>query len=144
MEITQFFKRDLDKLIEEISLFKNEEDVWKIKKGISNSAGNLTLHLIGNLNYFIGTALGHTNYVRDREKEFSLKDIPREKLVGDIKDLQTMIENTLSKIQSEELKKDFPWTFNDKELSTENMLIHLSAHLNYHLGQVNYLRRILG
>ncbi|MDQ2720037.1 MAG: DinB family protein [Bacteroidota bacterium] len=144
MEITQFFEKDLDKLIEEISLFKNEEDVWKTKKGISNSAGNLTLHLIGNLNYFIGTALGHTNYIRNRDKEFSLKNIPREKLIEDLKELPEMIGRTLSKISDDEAKITFPWPVNDKELSIQNMMIHLLAHLNYHLGQINYLRRILG
>ena len=66
-------------------LYKNEEDVWKIKEGISNSAGNLTLHLLGNLNHFIGATLGNTGYVRERDKEFSLKNIPRIQLVEDLK-----------------------------------------------------------
>jgi len=36
MNITNFFERDLDKLKEEINLFKNEEDIWKRKEGITN------------------------------------------------------------------------------------------------------------
>ncbi len=143
MDITQFFERDLNKLIEELNLYKNENDLWKVKEGISNSAGNLALHLTGNLNYFIGTALSHTNYVRERGKEFSLKDIPREKLISAIKELAITVNKTLSRLSDEDLKKEHPFEINGKNLTTENMLMHLLAHLNYHLGQVNYHRRMI-
>ncbi|HSQ44306.1 MAG TPA: DUF1572 family protein [Ginsengibacter sp.] len=142
--ITSLFERDLNKLAEEINLYKNEEDVWKIKEGISNSAGNLTLHLIGNLNYFIGTTLGNTGYVREREKEFSLKNIPRVQLAEDLKKTIEVIKNTLPHLSAEDLKKDFPVPLNGKTLSTPYVLLHLLAHLNYHLGQVNYHRRLVG
>ena len=143
MNITAFFERDLNKVITEISLFKSENDIWKIKEGILNSAGNLALHVIGNLNHFIGTTLGNTGYVRNRDEEFSLKDIPREVLIADINDLKETIKNTLSKLSSADLENDFPIKIRDEVLSTQNMLIFLLAHLNYHLGQINYLRRML-
>ncbi|MGN6267787.1 MAG: DinB family protein [Ginsengibacter sp.] len=138
-----FFERDLDKLKEEISLFKNEDDVWKIKDGITNSAGNLTMHLLGNLNHFIGKTLGHTDYVRKRDEEFSLKNISREKLISDINSLKEVIKNSLSNLSDEDLKKEFPVKIQEQTFTTQNMLIYLLAHFNYHLGQVNYLRRML-
>ena len=141
--ITSLFERDLNKLAEEINLYKNEEDLWKIKDGISNSGGNLTLHLIGNLNHFIGAILGNTGYIRERDKEFSLKNIPRAELVEDIKRTNEVIKNTLLHLSEEELKKDFPVPINDKTSSTSFILLHLLAHLNYHLGQVNYHRRLI-
>ena len=143
MNITNFFEIDLDKLKEEISLFKNEEDIWKIKEGIHNSAGNLAMHLLGNLNHFIGKTLGHTDYVRKRDEEFSIKNIPREKLISDINSLKEIIKNTLSYLSEEDLKKEFPVKIQEKTFTTQNMLIYLLAHFNYHLGQVNYLRRML-
>ena len=143
MNINVFFERDLDKLVQEINSFKNEEDIWKIKTGISNSAGNLTTHLLGNLNHFIGKTLGKTDYVRNRDEEFSIKNLSREKLVADIRSLQQVIKNTLPKLSSEDLKKEFPIQIRNEVYSTENMLTYLLAHLNYHLGQVNYLRRML-
>lgn len=143
MHIEHLFERDLHKLMEEINLYENENDLWKTKEGINNSAGNLALHLIGNLNYFIGTALSHTNYVRNRENEFSLKDVPREELIKGIKHVLELIRKTLHKLSHEDLSKDFPMELNEKTLSTENMLIHLLMHLNYHLGQVNYHRRMI-
>jgi hypothetical protein len=143
MNITVFYERDLDKLIEEINLYKNENDIWKTKEGINNSAGNLVLHLVGNLNHFIGKTLGNSDYVRKRDEEFSLKNIPREKLISDLNSLKETIKNTLPKLSDEDLKKDFPLKIRDESFSTENMLVYLLAHLNYHLGQVNYLRRMM-
>ena len=141
--LSSLFVRDLSKLIEEISLYKNEPDLWKIKKGISNSGGNLTLHLVGNLNHFIGATLGGTGYVRERDKEFSLKDIPRKQLIADINDTSAMLINTLSSLSQDDLEKDFPHPINNKISSTGFILMFLLAHLNYHLGQINYHRRLL-
>jgi hypothetical protein len=129
--------------MDEINLYEHEEDIWKIKEGISNSSGNLALHLIGNLNYFIGTAIGHTNYTRDRDKEFSDKNIPRRQLITDIKHLITVIKKTFHKLSDEDLKHDFPMEMNSEILSIEQVMIHLLTHLNYHLGQVNYHRRMI-
>lgn len=143
MNITVFFEKDLDKLIQEINLFENENDIWKVKEGITNSAGNLTLHLLGNLNHFIGKTLANTDYVRKRDEEFSVKDISRDKLIADISSLKEIIKNTIPKLTDEELKKEFPLKIQDQVFTTENMLIYLLAHLNYHLGQINYLRRII-
>jgi Protein of unknown function (DUF1572) len=142
--ITSLFERDLNKLIEEINLYNNENDLWKIKEGISNSAGNLTLHLIGNLNYFIGATLGNTSYVRERDKEFSLKNIPRVQLVEDLKKATVVIKNTFPLLGDDGLEKDFPVQLNNKTSSTSFVLLHLLAHFNYHLGQVNYHRRLIG
>lgn len=141
-DITSLFERDLNKLMEEINLFKNENDIWKIKDGITNSAGNLTLHLIGNLNHFIGATLGNTGYARERDKEFSLKNISRVKLIDDIKNTQKVIKDTLPRLSSDDLSKDFPVAIGNFTSSTSVILIYLLAHFNYHLGQINYLRRI--
>lgn len=144
MELNSFFERDLNKLIEEISLFNKEEDIWKIKPGVSNSAGNLTLHLTGNLKHFIGATLGKTGYVRDRDKEFTLKNIPREKLVEDINEVKKIIKNTLAGLSEEELNKKISFLKQNEEVTKKYMLIYLISHLSYHLGQINYLRRFIG
>lgn len=143
MNIADLYERDLNKLCDEISQFKKEKDIWKTKGDIKNSAGNLTLHLIGNLNHFIGRTLGHTDYIRKREEEFSIKDVPREKLISDINQLKDVVKNTLPKISQEQMKSEFPMKIGDQVFTTETLLIFLLAHFNYHLGQVNYLRRML-
>src|SRR4051812_44865207 len=92
---SEFFLHDLNKLKEEISLYKNESDLWKVEKQISNSGGTLTLHLIGNLKHFIGAQLGNTGYVRQRDKEFSDRNVPREKMLSEIEEVVLILKKVL-------------------------------------------------
>ena len=137
------FTRDLNKLRLEIELFKNENNLWKIEPDIKNSAGNLCLHLIGNLNAFVGKAIGKTDYVRNRESEFSLKNVPRSELIDKIDKTIQVVNSSLSNLDENTLKEKFPVLVFDNKTSVEYMLVHLSTHLSYHLGQINYHRRLL-
>lgn len=141
--LTGLFERDLQRLRTEIELYKAEENIWLVKDGISNSAGNLCLHLIGNLSHFIGAMLGNTGYVRHREDEFSLKNILRQDLITNIENCKLIVKNTLAKLTTADLENEFPQQVFDKSINTEMMLMHLSTHLTYHLGQINYHRRLL-
>jgi uncharacterized damage-inducible protein DinB len=137
------FSRDLNKLKSEIELYNDESAIWIIDKGIANSAGNLCLHLVGNLKHFIGTILGGTNYKRNREAEFALKGLPRATLVQEVEETLDVVSNTLSRLGREELDQEFPIDVFGYKMSTEFFLIHLAMHLDYHLGQINYHRRLL-
>jgi hypothetical protein len=138
------FNRDLNQLKTEIESYQNESNIWTIQKGIANSAGNLCLHLIGNLNTYIGAQYGKTGYIRNRPLEFSLKDIPRVELLSKIEETIVVVDNALNNISEVELKKEYPLLVFKDKTSTEFMLIHLTTHLAYHLGQINYHRRLLG
>ena len=137
------FNRDLNQLKTEIESYQNESDIWKTQKGIANSAGNLCLHLVGNLNTYIGAEFGKTGYIRNRPLEFSLKDIPRAELLSKIEETIVVVDNALNTISEEELKKEYPLLVFENKTSTEFMLVHLTTHLAYHLGQINYHRRLL-
>jgi hypothetical protein len=137
------FTRDLNKLKDELNLYSAESNIWKVEPNISNSAGNLTLHLIGNLNHFVGAVLGKTNYVRNRDLEFSQKDVPRAAMTGDIDKTIEMLTAVLSKVSNEDLDLDVVFTTPDKPDNAGKFLLGLTAHLAYHLGQINYHRRLL-
>ena len=141
--LLELFERDLGKLLTEINLYKEEDSLWLVKEGIGNSAGNLCLHLLGNLNHFIGAVLGNSGYTRDREKEFTLKNIPRKELVAGIENTIAVVKNTLTNLNEAELEKNFPIEVFGKPLTTGFFLMHLTTHLTYHLGQINYHRRLL-
>jgi hypothetical protein len=135
--------RDLEKLNQEIQAYQNEEKLWSIEIGISNSAGNLCLHLIGNLNTYIGAEVGKTGYVRNRDEEFTLKNIPREELVEKIEKTIIMIRQTFDQISDEQLNEIYPGKTPFDEVSYHYFFVHLAMHLAYHLGQINYHRRLL-
>ncbi len=137
------FSRELEKLKKEIELYKDESRLWSIDKGISNSGGNLCLHLIGNLNTYIGKELGGTGYVRNRDLEFSQKNIPSKELLQMIDATILMVEKTLDNLNNQQLDEDYPALVFDYKMTAGFFLVHLVAHLTYHLGQINYHRRLL-
>ena len=141
--LQKLFKRDLEKLRQEITSYNNEKNLWKIEKNIANSAGNLCLHLIGNLNAYIGAEIGKTGYVRNRDLEFSQKNIPLVQLVKMIEDTIFVVEDGLNKLNENDLEREYPLLVFKEKTSTGYFLIHLAVHLGYHLGQVNYHRRLL-
>ncbi len=141
--LIQLFERDLKRLINEIGLYKEESTIWKIEKGISNSAGNLTLHLIGNLNTYIGKELGGTGYVRNRELEFSTKFVKRDLLLEQLNATLEIVKNTISGLSNEDLNLEYPILVFTEKTTTEYLLVHLTTHLTYHLGQINYHRRLI-
>jgi len=137
------FARDLNRLRKEVQLYNNENNLWRVEKNITNSAGNLCLHLIGNLNTYIGKEIGKTDYVRDRELEFSLKNMRRIDLLDKIDATIRVIDKSLDKLDESTVKTEYPILVFEEKTSTEYFLIHLTTHLSYHLGQINYHRRLI-
>lgn len=141
--LSALFTRDLNKLKTEIAAYTKEAIIWEVPEGITNSAGNLCLHLIGNLNGFIGNELGKSGYVRQRDLEFSLKNIPRIELIDKIEATIKVVTQVVEKLTDEQLNSDYPLLVLTEKTSTQYFLMHLATHLTYHLGQINYHRRLL-
>lgn len=141
--LTQLFTRDLGKLKEEINSYTNEADLWKIDGKIVNSGGNLALHVVGNLRHFFGAVLGGTGYIRDREAEFSSKGVPRSEILTGIDAALTEVNATLQGLDETAYASIYPIEVFGEPMTTGYFLTHLGAHLDYHLGQINYHRRLL-
>lgn len=141
--LIQLYTRDLDKLKAEVEAYGNEGDLWRVEGAIANSAGNLCLHLAGNLRHFFGAVIGGTDYVRDRDAEFSSKFVPRATLLAEVDAAAAVVKAVLAKITDEDLQKTYPIEVFGHPMTTEFFLVHLATHLNYHLGQIDYHRRLL-
>ncbi len=141
--LVKIFDRDLQKLEEEINAYPSETSLWQISHDIKNSGGNLCLHLCGNLRHFIGAILGATNYVRNRDQEFAARDIPKKVLIAEIQETKRAVKETLEKLNAVNLEGEYPLQVFGYPMTTTFFLIHLASHLGYHLGQVNYHRRLL-
>lgn len=135
--------RDLRALDREIAAYPDDASLWLTPIGISNSAGNLALHVAGNLRSFIGAALGKTGYVRDRDAEFSTTSISREKVRAELTNAMNDLESAFDVMEPKQLAIPFPLPIRDKQVLTADWLVHLAVHLTYHLGQVDYHRRLL-
>jgi hypothetical protein len=142
-ELIKIFDRDLDRLKKEIEAFQNEDNLWVTMGDISNPAGNLCLHLMGNLRTYIGKNIGQHPYQRDRVAEFNARHIPRQRLIAEIEETKSIILSSLAHMDREDLDKLYVENVLGFEMTNTFFLIHVTAHFSYHLGQINYLRRML-
>lgn len=136
------FERDIVRFREEISLYKDTEHLWKVTDRINNSAGTIALHLMGNLNHWIGNILGGSGYVRNRDTEFTIRNVTRDELLRSIDDTLSAVKKGLSGLKQNDYEKIYPSDILEKEVNTVHFLIYLISHLNYHVGQINYHRRL--
>lgn len=139
--LIKLYDRDLAKLREEIEAYKDEASLWSRYGELPNSGGNLALHLCGNLRHFLGAVLGNSDYVRDRDAEFAMRDVPRDEILTAIDETREVVSATLSKLTADDFAKTYPLEVLGYTMTTEYFLIHLVGHLSYHLGQINYHRR---
>jgi hypothetical protein len=137
------FSRDLTRLIQELQAFPGDETLWQRAPGVKNSAGNLALHLEGNLREYIGRQLGGIDYRRVRDHEFVLKGLSRDELVQRMERVKELVVKVVSELSDADLAALYPERILETTLSSHDFLVHLHGHLNFHLGQIDYLRRIL-
>ena len=141
--ISHLLIRDLNKLKKEIQSYQQEENLWIIDGDIKNCAGNLCLHIVGNLKTYIGANLGGTGYIRQRDLEFSQKNVARETMIQMVDETIAVVDDTLHNLSDEILFAEYPMQVFSEKMTTQFFLTHLSGHLMYHLGQINYHRRLL-
>lgn len=141
--LVSLYERDITRLAQEIESYPGDASLW-IKGGqINNSAGNLALHLCGNLQHYIGKVLGNTNYVRNRPAEFSSTGLSKAMLLAEIQKTKVIVVHSLERLDVGFLTKNYPEKVYDYNMTVVYFLNHLLAHLSYHLGQINYHRRLL-
>jgi uncharacterized damage-inducible protein DinB len=141
--LQSFLFRELRSLRRELERYPDEASVWITPKGLPNSAGTLALHVAGNLQHYIGAQLGQSGYVRDRPREFAARNVPRSQLMAEIDAAEEAIRTTLPSLTPEQLAADYPEQVGGIRLRTDAYLLHLVAHLAYHLGQIDYHRRVV-
>jgi uncharacterized damage-inducible protein DinB len=141
--LAALFSRDLTRLIQELQAFPNDETLWQRAPGVKNSAGNLVLHLEGNLREYIGRQLGEVAYSRVRPQEFTQAGISRDALIQRMEQVKELVAAVVSRLTESELEAIYPERVLEVQIPTCDFLIHLHGHLNFHLGQIDYLRRIL-
>jgi len=141
--LSKLYEQGLTKLKSEVEGYPSEVELWKTDGNIPNSAGNLVLHIVGNLNHFLGATIGGTGYIRDRESEFSSGEVSKQQLLNEIDNALIVVKDALGKLDASDLSNTYPIQFQNEDDSTEYVLNYLLGHLNYHLGQIDYHRRLL-
>lgn len=135
--------RELTTLRMELEAYPDEADLWRLVPGISNSGGTLALHLAGNLQHFLGTILGKSGYVRNRDAEFASRGVARTELISQVDAAIAAVQATLRSLSEADLQRPYPEPVAKVQVNTGDFLIHLASHFSYHLGQLDYHRRMV-
>jgi hypothetical protein len=141
--IRAIFERDLNTLRREVEAYSSDQQVWQILPGLTNSAGTLVVHLAGNLQHYLGARLAGNGYVRNRDAEFSRRDVPRVTLLSEIEAAREAMRAGLAALSETQLAEEYPEVIAGAKLMTGVYLVHLTTHLTYHLGQVDCHRRMV-
>ncbi len=141
--LSALLSRELRTLHREVEAYPDDRSLWTQAPGVANSGGALVHHLTGNLRHFIGAQLGDTGYVRDRAAEFTRTDLGRAELIGLVDAAQAEVARTLTALDPATLESEYPAAVGDYRFSTGEFLMHLLSHLAYHLGQIDYHRRLV-
>lgn len=142
-DLADLFRRDLMTLVRQVEAFPSDEMLWQTVPGVANAAGNLVLHLEGNLREYVGRQLGGVPYTRDRALEFSARDVARHDLARRIIEVAELVPSVIRSLTAEQLEAEYPQVVLERPLSVHAFLTHLYGHFNWHLGQIDYLRRVL-
>lgn len=142
-ELRRTFARDLAAMRREVEAYSRAGDLWANAPGIVNSGGNLALHVAGNLRHFVGVVLGGTDYERDRDAEFEAHDVPNSDVITALDAAADAVDRTLPTLSPEALDAPYPLDVGGAQLSTRQFLVHLATHLAFHLGQLDYHRRLV-
>ena len=139
-DMRSYYMRDLNRLIENLQEIP-ENKLWASPEGVKNSCGVLVQHLVGNLNHFIGQGLGQTGYIRKREQEFTASQTSKQELIDSVEALKLTLDRVFDAVEENNFDEDYPMDLSF-DATTGGFLVHLYGHLNYHLGQINYLQRM--
>jgi len=133
--------RELDRLAGEIEAYDDEAELWRTHGGQKNSPGTLVLHLCGNLDYYIGAALGDNGYVRDRPAEFDDR-VSRAELLERIAHCRSVVTVVLDGLGPEAMDAEYPGEAPVRMagIRTGPYLVHVVWHMGWHLGQIFYHR----
>ncbi len=142
-DLLLLFRRDLRCFIREIEAFPDDITLWRTMPGISNSAGNLALHVTGNLRHFVGGVLGGTGHVRNRDQEFAQREGTRAEVVAALESALADVEQGMEALKDDDLTLPYPLAVLGHQPPMGRFLLHVATHLAFHLGQAGYLRRAL-
>ncbi|MGH7639265.1 MAG: DinB family protein [Gemmatimonadaceae bacterium] len=135
--------RELRAVRREIEAYPDDASVWRAVPGLPNTAGTLALHVAGNLRHFVGAIVGGDGYVRDRDAEFARRDVPRSELLTGLDAAMAAVQRALISVDDAVFRRPYPELIAKRKVSGADFMVHLVAHLAYHLGQIDYHRRVV-
>jgi uncharacterized damage-inducible protein DinB len=119
----------------------SEEEIWWRPNAASNSAGNLVLHLCGNVRQWIISGLGGAPDKRQRDLEFSEQGpVPRRELVTRLRRTVRDAFRVLVKLSDDSLARKY--SIQGYHVTGMDAVFHVTEHFGYHTGQIIYITKL--
>ena len=141
-DFAKIYGRELDRLADEIAAYRIDEELWSTMGAQKNPPGALALHAVGALMGVIGSGLGGTGYLRDRDREFTERNVPRDQIVQRIRECRDTIVSVLDGLDDAAMSDTYPGKTppSRQGITTQGYLMHLLWHLGWHQGHIYYHR----
>ena len=120
------------------------EQLWTRPYPYGNSIGHLLLHITGNLNYYIGTCIAGTGYVRDRDREFNeTVKKPKDEVLADFDRIIDLVVSTIGAQSPEDWCAPYSAEREPQAKDRFTAFFRMAAHAHHHVGQMIYLSKEL-
>jgi hypothetical protein len=118
----------------------SEDEFWTKPYPYGNSVGHLTLHIIGNLSYYIGAEIAGTGYVRHRDLEFTDSERrTKEDVLRRLDEALELVVKTLGAQTSDTWGAEYSATGMQNVNDRFSTFLRCLAHFQHHIGQMLYL-----
>ena len=123
--------------VREMAAPLTEEQFWLKPFPFGNSFGHLVLHLTGNLNYYIGTQIAGTGYVRDRDREFTeTRHLPKEEVLERLDETIEMVLRTVRAQSASDWSTAYSAVGAGGAGDRFHIVLKCAAHMDHHVGQM--------
>lgn len=139
--LIELFEESFDVLLSEINQYPDDSSLWNTFNEKEIAAGNLCLHIVGNIQHYLGAVLNDSGYMRNKDAEFKIKNVSKAKLIDEVEAAKVTMRDTLEQLSKSELQKMYPVQVLSTPVSTERFLFHLLQHLQINTGQVQHHRK---
>jgi len=119
----------------------SEDEIWWRPNAASNSAGNLVLHLSGNVRQWIIAGLGNAEDRRDRDREFAERGpISRSALIALIRKTVDEASGVLRRLPRDSLLRKYG--IQGFRVSGMYAVCQVVTHFAYHTGQIIFVTKM--
>ena len=117
------------------------EQIWQRPNEVSNSIGNLVLHLTGNVRQWILAGLGGEAFDRDRPTEFARREpLPAGEIGGRLRSTVEAACRVIRGLTADDLARTV--SIQDYEISALAAVFHVVEHFSLHTGQIVYAAKL--
>ncbi len=111
------------------------EQTWQRPNDVSNSVGNLVLHLTGNVRQWVIAGIGGEPFQRDRPAEFAERGpLPQAQILAGLRDVVVRADQVIAGLSAADLEQEY--SIQGRTVTGIAAVFHVVEHFSLHTGQI--------